>query len=164
MNNIIIVRSKKRKKSVQAKIVNGKLKIYLPTKISKIEEKKCIEKMIKWSKNHQNKNLLNNYNLIKRAEELNKKYFKGNLNFSIKYVKNQNTRFGSCTYSNKTIRISDKIVKMPRWVQDYIIIHELTHIMYPNHTKKFWGKVNEYKYTERARGYLIAVGMNNYEK
>lgn len=48
---------------------------------------------------------------------------------------------------------------MPSWVQDYIIIHELTHLMYPDHSKKFWETVNRYKYAERAKGYLIALGV-----
>lgn len=164
MNDLVIIRSKKRKKSVEAKIANEKLFIYLPTSVNKIEEKKWVEKMAKWSQNYQKKKELNSSNLLKRAEELNKKYFKGDLDFSIKFVTNQNTRFGSCTNSTKTIRISDKISKMPRWVQDYVIIHELAHIIHPNHSKKFWEKVKEYKHTERARGYLIAVGLNPDEK
>jgi len=81
------------------------------------------------------------------------------LDFSIKFVSNQNTNFGSCTIKTRSIRISDRLAKTPRWVQDYVIIHELAHILYPNHSRKFWEKVNQYKYAERARGYLIAMGM-----
>ena len=164
MNDVVIIRSKKRKRSIEAKIVNEKLFIYLPDRVNESEEKKWIEKMTKWSQNHQKKKELNSSNLSKRAQDLNKKYFNGTLDFSIRFVTNQNTRYGSCTSSTKTIRISDKIAKMPRWVQDYVIIHELTHIVHPNHTKKFWEKVKQYKYTERARGYLIAVGLNPDEK
>ena len=61
------------------------------------------------------------------------------------------------------IRLSDRIADMPRWVQDYVIIHELTHLIHPDHPKKFWEKVNRYKYAERAKGYLIAVGMESDE-
>ena len=65
--------------------------------------------------------------------------------FSIKFVMNQNTRYGSCTSLDRTIRISERVKNMPSWVQDYIIIHELTHLLHPNHSKKFWEKVNQYK-------------------
>jgi hypothetical protein len=96
--------------------------------------------------------------LRQRAEDLNKKYFDGTLDFSITFVTNQHSRFGSCTSIDKTIRISERVKTMPSWVQDYIIIHELAHLLHPDHSKKFWEKVNQYKFAERAKGYLIAVG------
>ena len=95
---------------------------------------------------------------------MNKKYFDGELDFSIRFVTNQKSRYGSCSFSTRSIRISDRIAKTPRWVQDYVIVHELAHLLHPNHNKKFWEKVNQYRYAERARGYLIAVGMLPDEK
>ena len=50
---------------------------------------------------------------------------------------------------------------MPIWVQNYVILHELTHLVYPDHSAAFWKKVNEFSLTERARGYLIAIGMTD---
>jgi len=165
MNKIEILRSKRRKNTVEAKFVKDKLIIYLPEGMKNSDEKKWIDKMINWGERYKNQKKLNNDNqLLKRAEELNNKYFNGNLDFSIKFVTNQKTRFGSCTIRKKSIRISDRLAKMPQWVQDYVIIHELTHILHPNHSKKFWEKVNQYKYAERARGYLIAVGMSSDNK
>lgn len=165
MDNIEIIRSKRRKNTVQAKFVNEKLYIYLPNGMSDSEEKKWTDKMVKWSQRYNKKKQLNdNAELLKRARELNKMYFDGSLDFSIKFVTNQNTRFGSCTSATKSIRISDRLAKMPRWVQDYVIIHELAHILHPNHTKRFWEKVNQYRYVERAKGYLIAVGMSHEDK
>ena len=99
--------------------------------------------------------------MLERAKKLNKLFFDNSLDFSIKFVTNQNTRYGSCTFRNKSIRISDRLTKAPKWVLDYLIIHELAHILYPNHSKEFWKKVNQYKYAERARGYLIAFGMSS---
>jgi predicted metal-dependent hydrolase len=156
MNNVEIIRSKKRKNTIQAKIVNEKLYIFLPSNMPDIEEKKWIQKMIKWK---ENKKELNNNLLQKRAKELNKTYFNNSLDFNIKFVTNQKKRFGSCSNSTKSIRISDRLAKAPKWVLDYVIIHELAHLVYPNHKKKFWEIVNKFKYTERAKGYLIALGM-----
>lgn len=158
--NVKIIRSARRKKTIQTKSVNGKLWIYLPSSMTEAEEKKWIEKMIKKNENRERRQKLNSDGLLlKRAQELNKIYFDGVLDFDIKFVTNQNTRFGSCAPENKMIRVSDRIANMPRWVRDYVIIHELAHLLYPDHSKKFWEKVDQYKYVERAKGYLIAVGM-----
>jgi predicted metal-dependent hydrolase len=160
MSDIEIIRSKRRKNTIQAKAVEEKLCIYLPSGMAISEENKWIEKMIKWNEHRQKQKELHDGNsLLKRAQYLNEIYFGASLHFSIKFVKNQKNRFGSCTIRTKSIRISDRLTKTPRWVLDYVIIHELAHILYPNHSNKFWNKVNQYKYAERARGYLIAIGM-----
>ena len=162
--NVKIIYSTKRKKTIQAKMVNGKLWIYLPANITKTEEQRWIKHMKnRFDKRKRRQKLNSNERLQKRTQEINKQYFNGILDFEIKYVTNQTSKYGSCTPKTKMIRISDRISDMPRWVLDYVIIHELTHLIHPDHSKKFWEKVNKYKYAERAKGYLIAVGMNSDE-
>ena len=76
---------------------------------------------------------------------------------------NQNSRFGSCTPEDATIRLSHRLATMPVWVRDYVLVHELAHLIEGNHGKRFWKLVNRYPLTERARGYLMAVGMEELE-
>ncbi len=164
-DKIKIIRSKKRKKTIQAKIVDGKLWIYLPAGLTHKEEEKWISTMIEKNETRKHRQKLNTNGMLqKRANDLNKQYFNNGLDFNIKFVTNQTSKFGSCTPETKVIRISDKIISMPRWVQDYIIIHELAHLIHPDHSKEFWKKVYQYKYVERAKGYLIAVGLTSDEK
>ena len=112
---------------VGAKIVGEELRIYLPNRLSEEEEKKWVDKMVKWAEDRKRKKGLNEHNeeLKKRAEEVNKQYFGKRLHWnSIEYVTNQNKIFGSCTSKKGTIRISDRLISMPNWVRDYVIIHE----------------------------------------
>jgi predicted metal-dependent hydrolase len=161
-SQITIIRSRRRKRTIQTKYGDGHLWIYLPAGMSLKEEQIWIDHMIDRNKRWEKKKAIqkNDPWLLQRAQELNNEFFDGALDFSIRFVTNQNSRFGSCTSSDKTIRISDKVKTMPSWVQDYVIIHELTHLIYPDHSKKFWEKVNQYTYSERAKGYLIALGSN----
>jgi predicted metal-dependent hydrolase len=114
---------------------------------------------------HQEAQELSDEALEQRARWLNRQYFDGKLRWnSIRWVTNQNQRFGSCTPSQGTIRISHRLGKMPQWVQDYVIVHELAHLLEANHGPHFWALVNRYPLTERARGYLMATGLEPMEE
>ena len=102
--------------------------------------------------------------LEKRAREINRKYFDGKLRWqSIRYVTNQNKRYGSCTPAMGTIRISDRVATLPPFVRDYVIVHELAHLLEANHGPNFWALCNRYPLTERARGYLMALDLEQVE-
>jgi len=98
-----------------------------------------------------------------RAQVLNKRYFAGELSWTkICYTTGQNARtFGTCNTTTRTIHISDRLLKMPKFVHDYVVVHELAHLKVPGHGHEFWMFVNRYPKTERARGYLMAVGMDD---
>ena len=102
----------------------------------------------------------NDGHLERRAIYLNRKYFKGALSWNwIRYSDRQVRRYGSCTPEDKTIRISTKMVKMPQWVEDYVIYHELAHLLVPNHGQKFKELIGRYPLAERAKGFLMGVEM-----
>jgi predicted metal-dependent hydrolase len=55
------------------------------------------------------------------------------------------------------IRIAERASRLPDWVVDYIVVHELAHLEVAEHSAAFWELVNRYPLTERARGYLTAL-------
>lgn len=158
-----IRRSKRRKKTVSAKLGGDVMHVFAPHNIPEKELKKVIKNFKKrFARRNIKKKLDEEQNLNEVFGRLNKKYFDGKIKIkSIKYVTNQQKRYGSCNYEKKTIHISHHLAHMPKWVRDYVIIHEMVHILEPNHSKAFWDIVYRYNLAERARGFLIAKGMED---
>ena len=163
--DIKIIRSKKRKKTISAREIGGQFVVQAPAAMSEAELQPIIDKLLRRWQRRQVKSNLDDNALQRRAQELNRQHFQGKLKWnSIKWVTNQNQRFGSCTPANGAIRLSHRLAAMPAFVRDYVIVHELAHLLEANHGPKFWKLVNRYPKTERARGYLMAVGLEELEE
>lgn len=155
-----IVRSARRRKTVGARLEKGVLVIRAPASMTDSELEPIIAGLRARMTRRERVKPLSDSDLEKRARELNREYFDGRLKWqSVRYVTNQNTRFGSCTPEDATIRLSHRLAAMPTWVRDYVLVHELAHLVEGNHGPRFWKLVNRYPLTERARGYLMAIGL-----
>lgn len=154
-------RSERRQRTVSARLSGGRLVVYLPASMSPAEEAHWVETMTRRFETRALKRRLNSDgDLQRRAAALNRRYFGGRLKWrSLQYVTNQTMRYGSCSPHEGTIRISSVLAEMPGWVRDYVLVHELAHLVEANHGPEFWVLVNRYPLTERARGYLMAKGM-----
>lgn len=160
-----IIRSSKRKKTVSARIEGGALLVQAPAAMSDTELLPIIETLKSRLARKKQKDELDDALLQRRATMLNKSHFGGKLKWnSIRWVTNQNTRAGSCTPADGTIRLSHRLNTMPAFVRDYVIVHELAHLLEGNHSVKFWKLVERYPKTERARGYLMAVGLEQLDE
>ncbi|MEQ6903414.1 M48 family metallopeptidase [Nocardioides sp. YIM 152588] len=94
--------------------------------------------------------------LMRRSLELSDLYLGGLAQpESVRWVSNQRSRWGSCTPGDRTIRVSERLKRMPDWVVDYVLVHELAHLLEPQHDEKFWAWVSHYPLTEKAKGYLM---------
>jgi len=142
-------------------MVDGRLVIRVPAGISPEEEQKLVETLMpRVLKKMARRTRPALPDLKRRAAELNRQHFGGKLKIrEIRWVTNQQKRYGSCTPATATIRISDRVAQMPSWVLDYVLVHELAHLVEANHSPAFWRLVGRYPLAERARGYLIAIGM-----
>jgi predicted metal-dependent hydrolase len=162
---IRIIRSKRRRKTVQAREIGGGLEILAPAHMSDKQLEPIIENLKARINRHRKLSKLEDQDLERRADMLNRQYFNNLLQWeSIRWVTNQNRCHGSCNTNRGTIRISHRIAEMPRFVLDYVIVHELAHVIEPNHSQRFWDLVYRYPRAERARGYLMAIGIENQEE
>ncbi len=159
---VVVIRSRRRKKTISGEIKDGQLVIRAPARMSEAELQPHIESLRrklarKWKAR---KVPRSDAELEKLARQINRDYFEGRLNWrSVRFVSNQRKRYGSCTPATGDIRLSDRLRTMPKWVLRYVLVHELAHLLEPNHSAAFWALVNRYPLTERARGYLMAVGL-----
>jgi predicted metal-dependent hydrolase len=149
-----IVRSPRRRKTITAERREGRVVVRLPAGMSQTEERTWVHRRIQ--------RLNARRNLEKTADRLNREYFDGRLRWtSIRYVGNQRDRYGSCTPEDGAIRISDRVAGWPSWVREYVVMHELAHLLVGSHSPRFWRLVERYPLLERARGFLIAKGWED---
>ena len=150
-----VIRSRRRRKTVQAQRVGNVLRVRVPAGLSAAEEKRWVNEMLRRAERRQR---LPSPDLEVRAKRLATK-FGLERPVEIRWVDNQEARWGSCSPWEGTVRISSKLAGEPGWVLDYVIVHELAHLHVGGHGKAFWRLVNRYPLAERARGFLIARGL-----
>lgn len=153
-------RSTRRRRTVAAYRDGDTVVVLIPARFTLAEEREWVKKMIARldSRERRAKRLGGDDDLQARAERLAATHFDAALRpASVRWVGNQRGRWGSCTPSDRTIRISDRLRPMPDWVVDYVLVHELVHLKIPGHGSDFWAMVDRYPRAQRARGYLEGV-------
>ena len=160
---IQIIRSPKRKRSISARMVGDVMRVNAPAHMPEPTLQEIVNKFQRRFERRKLRKELNlKENLLNVYSRLNKKYFEGKISVkSIEYATDQTRKWGVCNSRNKAIRISHRLAAMPQWVRDYVVVHEMAHILQPNHSPDFWNLVERYELSERARGYLIAKGIED---
>ena len=163
--DVKIVRSRQRAKTVSAREVEGYLLVQAPAGMSDAELQPIVDRLKKRLQNRRARESLDNQDLQRLAHKLNQEYFGGTLTWkNVSWVTNQEkSRWASCTPSQGTIRLSHRLAGLPAFVLEYVLVHELAHLVHANHSPEFWAVVNRYPKTERARGYLMALGGEDTE-
>jgi predicted metal-dependent hydrolase len=152
-----VIRSTRRRKTISAQEVGGVLRISIPARSTKAQEAKYVEDMVRRMARRRE---TEEVDLTARAALLAERHDLP-LPQSIRWVDNQQSRWGSCTPDDGTIRISSRLAEMPSWVLDYVIVHELAHLAELGHNERFYALADRYPKAERARGYLIAKGLED---
>lgn len=138
--------------------------VLIPDQFSRAEETEWVDRMLARLAAREERACRSDAELLGRAQRLIDRYLSEHgqtaVPASVRWVTNQNGRWGSCTPADRTIRISHRIQEMPDWVIDYVLLHELAHLVVPSHNARFWELVGRYPKAERARGYLEGVAAS----
>lgn len=158
MGDIEVRRSTRRKRSVQVRREGNRTIALVPAHLSQAEADEVIARLIERLERRERRTTVGDVDLTDRAAQLSETYFGGKATpVSVRWVSNQNARWGSCTTNDKTIRLSDRLIGMPVWVVDYVLVHELAHLIEANHSARFWALVDAYPQAEKAKGFLEGV-------
>lgn len=153
-----VVRSARRRRTISAHRVGDRIVVQVPARMSRAEEADWVERMTKRVLAGERKSLRSDTELLERATRLSARHLGGRAApASVRWVDNQVSCWGSCTPADRTIRLSRRLVGMPDYVIDYVLLHELAHLLEPGHGREFWDLLAGYPRLERARGYLEGV-------
>ena len=132
--------------------------VMIPARMSRAEEQEWVATMLARLERSEKRRRPSDAALMRRAKELNVRHLDGRATpGTVRWVDNQNTRWGSCTPADRAIRLSRRLEGMPAWVNDYVLVHELAHLIELGHTARFWALVDGYPKAERAKGFLEGV-------
>ena len=156
MAAVEVRRSKRRRRTVSAYRDGDRIIVLVPATLTRAEEAEWVETMVARVERAEARRNPSDDELLERAVSLSDRYFGGiALPESVGWVDNQSARWGSCTPGDRTIRLSARLQGMPTWVIDYVLVHELAHLIEPHHNDGFWAWVDRYPQAEKAKGYLL---------
>jgi hypothetical protein len=151
-------RSRKRRRTVAAYREDEKVVVLIPARMTRAEEKEWVRTMLARLERQEKRRRPSDAGLMRRARDLNSRFLDGQATpQTVRWVDNQNSRWGSCTPADRAIRLSRRLQGMPAWVIDYVLVHELAHLIEIGHTAAFWELVDRYPKAERAKGFLEGV-------
>lgn len=138
-----------------ARIQDSKIEVCLPTDVEGYTRSKMIRTLLSriLAKAYKRK-------IIDRVQYFNGKYLQKEVNNV--YLKYNTSNWGSCS-TNNNINLSTRTLLTPVWVIDYVIVHELCHLVEMNHSAKFWNLVSKiYPNYKQAEVWLKQNGSQCY--
>lgn len=148
-----VLRSRKRKRSVSARLVEGVLELTVPSWLSDGEANEFVDRM---QARFARKRTHAASDLMQRAAGLAKRYDVP-VPSSVRWVSNQNSRWGSCSTDDGSVRLSDRMIGMPDWVVDAVLVHELAHLVHADHGAAFKALEARYERQLEASAFLDGV-------
>jgi hypothetical protein len=159
--DVEVRRSARRRRTVTAYREHGRTIVLIPAAFTAAEERRWVDQMVaklQTREERRRRTLASDDALMARARELSAAHLGGRaVPTSIRWVDNQNRRWGSCTPADRSIRLSSRLRGMPDFVVDYVLVHELAHLLEPSHNAGFWSLVHAYPRADRALGFLEGV-------
>ena len=152
---IIVIRSKRRKKNISAYRQGGRIVVSIPARMSKADERAMVPEMVAKIRSQEAANTMSETALGERIGELLVELAPEiTLRPSTVIWRGMRERWGSCTGVDRTIRISDRLKGAPDYALDYVLFHEAIHLQYFDHGAEFKELLARFPKAELATAYL----------
>lgn len=154
-----VKRSTKRTRTVNAAWREGVAVVSIPARLSNSEEQQWVDTMLVRLMSKRKAVPSGDHELLRRSQQLSRRYLDGRATpLSVRWVGNQHRRWGSATAEAGTIRLSDRLREMPEWVVDFVLVHELAHLVADDgHGPRF--QELEARYPRRAEAQAFLNGV-----
>lgn len=149
-----LVPSRRRTKTIGARLVGGVLEVRVPAAASADEQRAWAGRM---AERFARRLATDRIDLPRRAARLAGRYDLPRA-ASVRWVDNQQSRWGSCS-ADGSIRLSSRLATLPDWVVDFVLVHELAHLVERDHGPAFASLVARYPQAQRAQGFLEGVAF-----
>ena len=164
MDGIEVRRSTRRRRSVSARIEQGRIVVFVPAGLSVREERDWVERMVR--KLARKNTRASAPDLLERAGQLAAIHLDGATGTqlrptSVRWVTNMNRRWASCSTDSGEIRLSHRLQSMPSWVVDHVLLHELVHLHESCHGPEFQRLLDADPNRQRAEAYLAGWSAGN---
>ncbi len=152
---IIVIRSTRRKKNISAYRQGGRIVISIPARMSKADERAMVPEMVAKIRAQEAAATMSEERLASRVDELLRELAPEiSLRPSSINWRGMRERWGSCTGTDRTIRISDRLKGAPEYVLDYVLFHEAIHLQFYDHGVEFKALLSRFPLEAQAEAYL----------
>ena len=161
---VLVRRSARRRRTVSISRREGDLLIAIPATFSARQERQWVTKIVDQLVSKEARRAptrRSDETLLRMAREVSEKYLGGRAHpSSVTWSSRQNQRWGSCTPTDGTIRLSHQLQGMPDYVVRSVMMHELIHLLVPGHGPEFTALMENYPLAEKAQGFLDGVSWS----
>lgn len=155
---IIVIRSKRRKRNISAFRQGGKIIISIPARLSKAEEREIVPEMI--AKIRAKELAAPESELLGMVYALLATYAP---EIAIRPAKvtwrAMNERWGSCTSVDRSIRIASKLQRAPKYILEFVLYHEAIHLQHADHSPEFYQFLHRYPRHLEAEAFLAGFEL-----
>jgi predicted metal-dependent hydrolase len=155
---IVVIRSKKRKRNISAYRQGGKIVISIPARLTKAQEREVVPEMI--AKIRAKEVAAPESELMELAGELLNRFAPEiALRPASVAWRSMNERWGSCTSVDRTIRLASKLQRAPKYVLEFVLYHEAIHLQHADHGPEFYEFLHRYPRHLEAEAFLAGYEL-----